>query len=341
MSDTDLDSSSLPIGRFTAWLCNSPHASHYIPDVVWDKIEDSSSDTSHTPSQLVEKHANPSAHLECVFESKTSSYRVKFEGAELELKMVGRVSEHNLPPFKRQLLHRKHIMYLLQRISVVGGGSRRFATNADAFLRILDAVSRVIPLQTDMASLKSVYEGITASNRVFSAKDYIHEQHPVAIPFSIDPTGAVAKAAAAANLVHLEENEVEYLQVSDGTYSAITPASIKTGDIIELRFCIAFFHNSPDSVFPRLLLRAAISHDQGTKRPKVNERAQASVPVAEHRLKRHRVETTEYEHHGKTKRLKATSGHVPSDGQGALADMEVDVESMGVAMLALGISADS
>ncbi|EJD37251.1 hypothetical protein AURDEDRAFT_173648 [Auricularia subglabra TFB-10046 SS5] len=266
-------------------------------DKIWDLVEDDSG-KALTPARWMEANDPPYSAISCVKYEPQSSFRIVHGDSELAFKLVGIVDRRGIPPFERKLTSQSHLTHLLQLIGIVGASSARFAANAEALATFVRVASRTIPYTVDRNALSNLLDGVTASTRLFSRKDYANEQDVLPLPYLIDPTGELAAVAAGADLVHLEENEVEYLQLVNGMHVRIAPASIQRGDIVELRVSVVFFHTSKTSLAPKLELRAVISHDTSLSNAYQSRGSQQDTSVVQpvatgvvRRLKRVRVES--------------------------------------------------
>ncbi|EJD38109.1 hypothetical protein AURDEDRAFT_172868 [Auricularia subglabra TFB-10046 SS5] len=191
-------------------------------DDLYSAAEKHKNSSSLFPQQFMDHVACNKIHPAChpfgdpkthrLIEAPPEGDEVDINSPEYEFRLIGIVEQLDIPPFERRLFHASRIRFLQQRIGVAPPTAEKFAANGAALFRALELSSTLAPHHVDHSNIGSACP--TFGNRLFSAKDYTHEQDVLAITNTIDPSGELAKAAALAHLVHTSENTVEYLRTN-------------------------------------------------------------------------------------------------------------------------------
>ncbi|EJD34234.1 hypothetical protein AURDEDRAFT_176717 [Auricularia subglabra TFB-10046 SS5] len=246
-------------------------------------------DGVYFPSDWLKHFVYGESQFECVPYGKPESYRMAVDGSEFAFRMIGAIDDFSLPPFERHRMQHSKLQYIQQVLSLNSLRAPRCTKDIEAMHDILDTFSRRVASDVDQSWVVSTGHNVRFSNRLLVPTDENQKQTVCALPFAVDPTGALRAKAESCGLVHTDDNVVEYLRLLGDRCVQTTPAAIRRGDIAEVRFSVGLFATSKSSLLVKLILRAVIVIDGEFARKARRMAYSTSKTMSEPTLKRKRV----------------------------------------------------
>lgn len=104
--------------------------------------------------------------------------------------------------------------YTQQKVSILGLDSEEYSKDIAALRDIFDVMSREVPLPVERTLNSVTAHGISFTNRFFTRRTSVTTQIIVPITQTMDPTQELRRNADSADLVHTDDNHVEFLRLA-------------------------------------------------------------------------------------------------------------------------------
>ncbi|KAH7906137.1 hypothetical protein BJ138DRAFT_1117847 [Hygrophoropsis aurantiaca] len=149
--------------------------------------------------------------------------------------LQGVISDLDLPPLKNRP-RAQHVRHIRQSITLTGLGNQDFEQAVTTLYGLDTLLERQAPPGSIEKWQPTDYAGYTAidiQNRYFTPKKFANGLPSVPFDDAVDPNGYL-KDSVGSELIHTDDNRVEYYSSAVAGAQTVSPSSFRVGDLVEV-----------------------------------------------------------------------------------------------------------